>query len=87
MQNELRDCFLNENKLTEFSAQTVVWPFKLIASEAVKNAWRRELLKVFNRSNAIYRDAPSDSSVRNHDGHLDELLQEIELPNIVVAFA
>jgi non-heme Fe2+,alpha-ketoglutarate-dependent halogenase len=79
---------LNQEELASFHAQGYFGPFKVYEIEEMKASWRRERLRLLDRSNAVYQDEAASSgntNISNYDRHLDSafLADHISRPQIV----
>jgi len=83
-----REFALSPQELTRFHEQGFFGPFTVYGVEEMKDTWRRERLRIMDRSNAIYQEEAAQSgntNISNYDRHLDSpfLAQHICRPEIV----
>ncbi|MFI0483502.1 chlorinating enzyme [Actinomadura sp. 9N215] len=79
---------LNDEELAFFKANGYFGPFKVYEVEEAKRLWRRERLRLLDRSHAIYNDERAqagNTNIANYDRHLDSdaLADHISRPEIV----
>lgn len=79
---------LSEQELAAFHRQGYFGPFKVYEPEEMRAAWRRERLRMLDRSHAVYGDEQSlsgNTNIANYDRHLDMdfLADHICRPQIV----
>lgn len=79
---------LTPEELEAFQRNGYAGPFTLYEPEEMHAIWRRERLRLLDRSNAVYQDAEAISSgtnISNYDRHLDNafLAEHIARPEIV----
>ena len=78
---------LTEQELKDLRENGYVGPFDLYEPEEMKGIWRKERIRLLDRSDAIYKeDAISGSTnIANYDRHLDNdfLARHICNPQIV----
>ncbi|GAA3760265.1 chlorinating enzyme [Salinactinospora qingdaonensis] len=82
------DFSLSAEELREFHERGYAGPFTLYEPEEIKDIWRRERVKLLDRSAAVYQDEEAHSGVTNianYDRHLDQtfLAEHICRPEIV----
>jgi non-haem Fe2+, alpha-ketoglutarate-dependent halogenase len=75
-------------ELASFHENGYLGPFKVYEEEEMKRLWRRERLRLMDRSNAIYEDDASKAGITdiaNYDRHLDSpfLADHICRPELV----
>lgn len=63
--------FFSPQELAEFSQRGVAGPFTLMPPEEMEENWKRERLRLFDRTHAVYPDAQPGSGVYDYDRHLD----------------
>jgi non-haem Fe2+, alpha-ketoglutarate-dependent halogenase len=63
--------FLSRDELAEFQENGFAGPFTLFEPNEMKEYWKRERLRMFDRSKATYPDAQPGSGVYDYDRHLD----------------
>lgn len=70
--------FMSEEEIAAFHRDGVAGPFKLLDQDEMKERWKRERPRLFDRSHAVYPDAEPGSGVYDYDRHLDnEFLAEL----------
>jgi non-heme Fe2+,alpha-ketoglutarate-dependent halogenase len=89
MENTKKRTFaLTEEQIKDFRKNGYAGPFTLYEPEEIKNIWKRERLKMLDRSKAVYTDDNSISggtNIANYDRHLDNefLANHVCRPEIV----
>jgi len=78
---------LTEQELKDLRKNGYVGPFDLYEPEEIKAIWRKERLRLLDRSNAIYKEntISENTNIANYDRHLDNefLAKHICKPQIV----
>ncbi|WP_155372900.1 chlorinating enzyme [Catellatospora vulcania] len=79
---------LSPEELDSFRRNGYFGPFKVYEIEEMKAIWRKERLRLLDRSNAVYQDEAAQSgntNISNYDRHLDNtfLADHIMRPQIV----
>ena len=71
---ETRPFALSAEELARFHEQGYFGPFKVYEIEEMQQLWRRERLRLMDRSNAIYQEEAAQSgntNISNYDRHMD----------------
>ncbi|MEU5865379.1 chlorinating enzyme [Nonomuraea sp. NPDC047529] len=78
---------MTPEELKTFHTQGYFGPFKVYEIDEMRQNWRRERMRLMDRSNAVYRDdaASGNTNISNYDRHLDSpfLADHISRPQIV----
>ena len=79
---------LTPEQVAEFEAQGYLKPFQVYQPEEMKSLWRRERLRLIDRTHAVYQEEAAQSgntNISNYDRHLDSsfLADHICRPEIV----
>ncbi|MEU1386665.1 MULTISPECIES: chlorinating enzyme [unclassified Nonomuraea] len=79
---------MTPEELKSFHTQGYFGPFKVYEIDEMRQNWRRERMRLMDRSNAVYRDdaaASGNTNISNYDRHLDSafLADHISRPQIV----
>ncbi|HEU5333241.1 MAG TPA: chlorinating enzyme [Actinocrinis sp.] len=79
---------LSEDEFASFHRNGYFGPFKVYEPDEMREAWRRERLRMLDRSQAVYGDGESlsgNTNIANYDRHLDMefLADHIGRPQIV----
>ncbi|GAA4092589.1 chlorinating enzyme [Nonomuraea soli] len=79
---------MNREELKDFHQRGYFGPFKVYEIDEMRAMWRRERLRLMDRSNAAYGDegaAAGNTNIANYDRHLDSefLADHISRPEIV----
>lgn len=79
---------LSPQELEQFRRQGYFGPFKVYEVDEIQAIWKRERLRMLDRSQAVYRDEAAESgntNIANYDRHLDLefLADHIGRPEIV----
>ena len=79
---------LTEKELMDFKKNGYAGPFTLYQPEEIEEIWKRERVKLIDRTNAVYQDLDAISgatNISNYDRHLDNssLAEHICRPEIV----
>ncbi|MEU2794007.1 chlorinating enzyme [Streptomyces sp. NPDC007100] len=88
MTSQAEDFALDAQELADFHARGYAGPFTLYEPDEIKDIWRRERLRLLDRSAAVYQDEAAVSgttNIANYDRHLDSdfLAGHITRPEIV----
>ncbi|MFH9423972.1 chlorinating enzyme [Streptomyces sp. NPDC017529] len=88
MTSQAEDFALDAQQLADFHARGYAGPFTLYEPDEIKDIWRRERLRLLDRSAAVYQDEAAVSgttNIANYDRHLDSdfLAGHITRPEIV----
>ncbi|MFD7668385.1 chlorinating enzyme [Streptomyces sp. NPDC059788] len=88
MTSQAEDFTLDAKELADFHARGYAGPFTLYEPDEIKAIWRRERLRLLDRSAAVYQDDAAVSgttNIANYDRHLDSdfLAGHITRPEIV----
>lgn len=88
VQSESSSFHLTSEQVAEFEAQGYIKPFKVYEPEEMKTLWRRERLRLIDRTHAVYQEEAAKSgntNISNYDRHLDSsfLADHICRPEIV----
>jgi non-haem Fe2+, alpha-ketoglutarate-dependent halogenase len=62
---------LTRDQLAEFHTRGYLGPFTLFDPDQMNQHWRRERLRLFNRSHVVYPDAQPGTGIYDYDRHLD----------------
>ena len=87
-QKTARQFALTSDELARFHQQGYFGPFKVYEVEEMKERWRRERLRLMDRSAAVYQEEAASSgntNISNYDRHLDIdfLADHVSRPEIV----
>jgi non-haem Fe2+, alpha-ketoglutarate-dependent halogenase len=79
---------LSQEEIARFHERGFLGPFKVYEIDEMKSLWRRERLRLMDRSNAIYQEEAAQSgntNIANYDRHLDSdfLADHISRPEMV----
>lgn len=79
---------LSKKELEDFKRNGFAGPFTIYQPDEIEAIWKRERIKLLDRSNAVYKDLDAISgatNISNYDRHLDNafLAQHISRPEIV----
>src|SRR3954452_24898887 len=79
---------LTDDEMSSFRQNGFFGPFKVYEVEEMVETWRRERLRLLDRSAAIYQEdaaQPGNTNIANYDRHLDMdfLADHISRPEIV----
>jgi non-heme Fe2+,alpha-ketoglutarate-dependent halogenase len=79
---------MSREDLQRFHAQGYFGPFKVYEADEMRALWRRERLRLLDRSNAVYQDEATisgNTNISNYDRHLDSafLADHITRPQVV----
>lgn len=79
---------MTPDELRTFHTQGYFGPFKVYEIDEMKAAWRRERLRLMDRTNAVYQEEAASSgntNISNYDRHLDStfLADHVSRPEIV----
>ncbi|MEO3808321.1 chlorinating enzyme [Sphaerisporangium sp. B11E5] len=79
---------MTPEELASFHTQGYFGPFKVYEIDEMRATWRRERLRLMDRSNAVYQEeaaASGNTNISNYDRHLDSafLADHISRPQIV----
>ncbi|MFI6924048.1 chlorinating enzyme [Nonomuraea spiralis] len=79
---------MTPEELKTFHTQGYFGPFKVYEIDEMRQNWRRERMRLMDRSNAVYQDEAASSgntNISNYDRHLDSgfLADHISRPQIV----
>ncbi|MGW0803343.1 chlorinating enzyme [Nonomuraea sp. NPDC002799] len=79
---------MSPEELKSFHTQGYFGPFKVCEIDEMRENWRRERMRLMDRSNAVYQDeaaASGNTNISNYDRHLDSafLADHISRPQIV----
>ncbi|MDN0197623.1 chlorinating enzyme [Streptomyces sp. S.PNR 29] len=83
-----REFALSQEELKQFHEQGFIGPFKVYEVEEMRRIWRRERIRLMDRSMAVYQGEAAESgntNISNYDRHLDSavLADHITRPQIV----
>jgi non-heme Fe2+,alpha-ketoglutarate-dependent halogenase len=62
---------LSDDEIRTFHTNGFLGPFDLFSQKEMKEHWKRERLKLFDRTNVVYPGVKPSSGVYDHDRHLD----------------
>jgi len=74
VQPESPSLALTPEQVAEFETQGYIKPFKVYEPEEMKTLWRRERLRLIDRTHAVYQEEAAKSgntNIGNYDRHLD----------------
>src|SRR5260370_21604407 len=79
---------LTPEQVAQFETQGYLKPFKVYEPEEMKTLWRRERLRLIDRTHAVYQEEAAqagNTNISNYDRHLDSsfLADHICRPQIV----
>ncbi|MFJ3708261.1 chlorinating enzyme [Streptomyces sp. NPDC090053] len=88
MTSQAESFALDAQQLADFHARGYAGPFTLYEPDEMKDIWRRERLRLLDRTDAVYQDRAAVSgttNIANYDRHLDSdfLADHITRPEIV----
>lgn len=84
---QTRQFALRDDELAQFHRQGFYGPFKVYEVDEMRTIWRKERLRLMDRSNAVYQEdfaQSGNTNISNYDRHLDSAFLADHISNPVI---